>query len=98
MKSKNNRHIGGSFDDFLRADSIYEEVEATAIKKLIATTLSNQMKRRQVSISRFAAAMGTSRAAVNRILDEGNTSITLTTLTRAAALLGCRIKLQISAT
>ncbi len=40
---------------------------------------------------------GTSRAALNRVLDEDNTSITLTTLSRTAAALGCRLNLEIVA-
>ena len=39
--------------------------------------------------------MNTSRAAVNRILDEQNTSITLTTLTRAASILGYKLKVEL---
>jgi len=97
VKSKRNPHLGSDFDDFLRQDGIFEAVEAAAMKKLIASALALQMKRQQISVSRFAAALGTSRAAVKRILDEGNTSITLTTITRAAALLGCKVKLEIIA-
>ena len=97
MKPKRNPHLGSDFDDFLRQDGIFEAVEAAAMKKLIASALAPQMKRRHISVSRFAAALGTSRAAVNRILEEGNTSITLTTLTRAGALLGCKVKLELIA-
>jgi len=41
------------------------------MKKLIASAPVLQMKCRHISVSRFAAALGTSRAAVNRILNEG---------------------------
>ena len=34
MKSKTNQHIGSNFDDFLREEGIYEEVEAAALKKV----------------------------------------------------------------
>lgn len=97
MKSKNNPHVGSDFDDFLRQEGIHEEVEAAALKKVIASALTRQMKRRRVSVSKLAEALGTSRAAVNRVLDEGNTSITLNTLSRAATALGCRVKLEIVA-
>lgn len=67
------------------------------MKKVIACALTRQMKRRQVSVSKLAAALGTSRAAVNRVLDEQNTAITLHPLTRTAAALGCKVRLEIVA-
>ena len=95
MKSKNNPHIGNDFDDFLREEGLYEEVEAAALKKVIASAMAQQMKRRQISVSRLASALGTSRAAVNRILDAQNTSITLATISRTASALGCKVKLSL---
>jgi len=55
------------------------------------------MKRRRTSVSKLAETLGTSRAAVSRVLDEENTSITLTTLTRTAIALGCKVRLEIVA-
>lgn len=95
MKSKTNRHLGSDFDAFLKNEGIDQEVEAAAVKKVIAATLVRQMMRRNITVSALAATLGTSRAAVNRVLDERNTSITLTTLSRAAAALGCRLRLEI---
>ena len=97
MKSKINQHIGSNFDDFLREEGIYEEVEAAALKKVIAAALTRQMKRRHISVSKLAGALGTSRAAISRVLDEDNTSITLTTLSRTATALGCKVRLEIVA-
>jgi len=97
VKSKINPHIGTNFDEFLREEGIYEEVEASALKKVIAGALARQMKRRNISVSRLAAALGTSRAAVNRVLDGQNTSITLSTISRTASALGCKVKLEIDA-
>jgi antitoxin HicB len=39
--------------------------------------------------------MGTSRAAVDRLLDPTNTSVTLNTLGKAASVLGKRIKIEL---
>jgi antitoxin HicB len=97
LKSKINQHIGSNFDDFLREEGIYEEVEAAALKKVIAAAFTRQMKRRHVSVSKLAGALGTSRAAISRVLDEDNTSITLTTLSRTATALGCKVRLEIVA-
>jgi transcriptional regulator with XRE-family HTH domain len=55
------------------------------------------MKRRHVSVSKLAGILGTSRAAISRVLGEDNTSITLTTLSRTATALGCKVRLEIVA-
>jgi len=72
-------------------------VESAALKKVIAAALTQQMKRKGISVSALAASLGTSRAAVNRVLDDDNTSITLTTISRTAAALGCKVRLEIVA-
>jgi antitoxin HicB len=41
MKKKN---IGSSFDTWLREDGIYEEVSATAIKRVLARQVEAAMK------------------------------------------------------
>jgi len=41
--------------------------------------------------------MHTSRAALNRLLDETDTSLTLTTLASAAAALGKKVRLELTA-
>jgi DNA-binding Xre family transcriptional regulator len=97
VKSKNNPHIGSNFDEFLREQGIYEAVESAALKKVITAALTRQMKRRGISVSALATSLGTSRAAVNRVLDGNNTSITLNTIARTAAALGCKVKLEIVA-
>lgn len=79
----------------LRDEGIYSDVEATALKRVIATTLMHRMERLDISVAELARSLGTSRAAVKRVLDPLNTSLTLNTLVRVAAALGCRVKLEI---
>jgi len=55
------------------------------------------MKRRHVSVSKLAGILGTSRAAISRVLDEDSTSITLTTLSRTATALDCKVRSEIVA-
>ncbi len=38
-----NSHIGSDFDDFLREEGIFEEIEARAIKKVIAAMIEQTM-------------------------------------------------------
>ena len=93
MKSKTkktNPRRGGSLDDFLKQEGIYTDVVAQAEKEILAWKLQSVMKEKRLTISALAKRMHTSRAAVNRILDPANPSITLGTLEKAASALGKR--------
>jgi len=90
-----NKSIGSSFDDFLVEEGIAEEVEAGAIKKMIAYQLQEAIEKEQLTKTTLAARLETSRAAVNRLLDPENESITLLTLKKAANVLGKRLRLEL---
>jgi len=87
---KINPRRGGSLNDFLRKEGIYSEVVTQAEKEILAWKLQSAMKERKLTISALAKRMHTSRAAINRILDPTNPSITLGTLEKAAIALGKR--------
>jgi transcriptional regulator with XRE-family HTH domain len=53
------------------------------------------MKAQQITKTAMAARMKTSRAALNRLLDETDTSLTLATLASAAAALGKRLSFEL---
>ncbi len=95
MKQDKRLRFEEESTEHLREEGIYWEAEAAMLKRVIAATLARQMERRDATISGLAETLETSRAAVNRILDPANTSITLTTLVRIAAALGCRVKVEI---
>ena len=90
-----NKTIGSSFDDFLAEEGITEEVEAGAIKKIIAYQLQEAMIKERLTKTALAAQLSTSRAAVNRLLDPKNESITLLTLQKAATVLGKRLRFEL---
>ncbi|MDR0320197.1 MAG: helix-turn-helix domain-containing protein [Treponema sp.] len=90
-----NKAIGSSFDDFLAEEGISEEVEAGAIKKIIAYQLQEAIKREHLSMTTLATRLETSRAAVNRLLDPDNESITLLTLKKAANVLGKKLRVEL---
>jgi len=90
-----NKHIGSSFDDFLETEGIAEEVESGAIKKLIAFQLLETLEKEHLSKTELAARLHTSRAALDRLLDPDNDSVTLQTLKRAATVLGKKLKLEL---
>lgn len=90
----NKSHIGSSFDDFLREEKLLDGVEAAAVKRVLAFQVEQEMKQRQLSKTEMASRMKTSRAAVERLLDPHNTSVTLATLGRAAAALGKNLSVE----
>lgn len=94
MQKKN---IGSSFDDFLQEEAILDESTAVALKRIISWQIAEEMKAQQLTKTALAKRMHTSRAALNRLLDENDASLTLTTLASAAAALGKKINLQLSA-
>lgn len=94
MRKKN---IGSSFDDFLQGEAILDETTAVALKRVISWQIAEEMKAQQLTKTSLAKRMHTSRAALNRLLDENDASLTLTTLASAAAALGKKINLQLSA-
>ena len=91
----NNASIGSSFDDFLEEEGLKEEVENGSIKKLIAYQMQEKLKNEHLTKTELAQRLDTSRAAVNRLLDPDNDSITLLTLKKAASILGKKIKLEL---
>lgn len=90
------KHIGSSFDDFLAEEAILEESTAVAIKRVIAWQIAQEMQAQHLTKTALAKKMHTSRAALNRLLDENDASLTLTTLAGAAAALGKKIDLRLA--
>ena len=91
------KNIGSSFDDFLQEESLLESSTAVALKRVIAWQIDQEMKAQKVTKTEPAKRMHTSRAALNRLLDENDASLTLTTLASAAAALGKKVNLQLAA-
>lgn len=91
----NKKHIGSNFDDFLKEEKIYEQVQAAAIKRVVASQIAEEMKKKKITKTEMASRMKTSRAALERLLDPDNASITLFTLERAASVLGKALKVEL---
>ena len=92
MKKSN---VGSSFDSWLREEGIYEEVTATALKRVLARQLEAAMKEKQLSKAEMARRMHTSRAALNRLLDPEYAAVTLSTLRKAALAVGRQLRLEL---
>jgi DNA-binding Xre family transcriptional regulator len=90
----NNNFIGSNFDDFLKEEGIFEEVEAIAVKRSLALELQKIMKQEHISKTEMAARMKTSRSSLNRLLNPESESVTLETLERAAHAVGKKLHLE----
>ncbi len=100
MRKKRTRVLkivnkGSSFESFLQEEGILDEVDEAAIKRVIAWQVAQEMAARKLNKSELARKMETSRTQVDRLLDPANTSVTLHTLYKAAAVLGGRLRIRI---
>jgi hypothetical protein len=88
-------HSGSTFDGFLEAEGIREEVEAVAIKRVLAWQLEQAMREQQKTKRAMAKQLHTSRSQLDRLLDPRNVSVTLDTVARAAKALGKRLVIRV---
>ena len=88
------KHMGSSIDDFLKKEGIFEETQAQAVKEVVAWQLAEAMKNRKISKKKMAMLLKTSRTQVDRLLDAKN-DITLSSLQRAAAIVGRRVAIEL---
>ena len=95
MSPQPNPHIGSSFDAFLAEEGMLEACEEQAIKELVAEQIARAMQEQGLTRTAMAARMRTSRAALNRLLDPTNASVTLQTLQKAAQVIGKRLRLEL---
>ncbi len=90
-----NEHLGSSFDDFLAEEGLLAEVEATAIKRIIAYQIEQEIKNKGWTKTEMAKRMKTSRSSLDRLLDPQNSSVSLQTITKAVSTLGKKLKIEL---
>ena len=93
--AKRNVHTGSSFDDFLKDEGIFEEVQARALKRALAEQLEQSMQAAKLTKLAMAKRMATSRSQLDRVLDPSNVSVQLDTLIKAARALGKEVEIKI---
>jgi len=94
-KMAKNPHTGSSFDDFLKEEGIYEECAATALKRVLAWQVEQEMQRQKITKSAMAERMKTSRSQLDRLLDPEKTGVSLETMQRAAAVVGRELRVEL---
>ena len=93
-----NPHIGSDFDDFLREEGIYDEVKASAAKRVLARRIERERKAKRLTKAKMATRMQINYEELDRLLDPENPFIDLKMLMRAADALGKRVDIQLSDT
>ncbi len=88
------KHMGSSIDDFLKEEGIFHEAQSQAVKEVVAWQLAEAMRKRKISKARMATLLKTSRTQVDRLLDPKH-DITLSSLQRAAAMVGRRVTIEL---
>jgi antitoxin HicB len=88
------KNMGSSIDSFLKEEGIFEEAQAEAVKEVVAWQLAEAMKKKKISKNKMALLLKTSRTQIDRLLDPKN-DITLSSLQRAAAIVGRRVSIEL---
>jgi predicted XRE-type DNA-binding protein len=89
------KHIGSSFEDFLKEEGVFEATTTQAVKRILAWQVSETMKKKGISKIEMAKRMHTSRSQLDRFLDPDNDKVLLETVQRAAAAIGKRVSMSL---
>lgn len=84
-----------TLDAFLEEQGVRDGFQAVAIKEVLAWQIERAMKAEGLSQKRLAERMGTSRSQISRLLDPKDGNVTLSTLQRAAEMLGRKLRLDL---
>jgi len=94
-KARVRSRTGSRLEDLLIDEGLQDEVEAQALKRVLAWQLKTAMKARGLTKQALAARMHTSRSQLDRLLDPENDAVQLDTIARAARALGRRVELRL---
>ena len=84
-----------TLDGFLKDHGKLEEFQATAIKEALAWQILEAMKAKNITRKGLAEKMKTSRSQISRLLDPKDGNVTLSTLQRAAKMVGRSLHLEL---
>jgi len=65
----NKEYLGSNLDGFLIEHGILTDTETSAIKRVIASQISNLREEQGLTITEVAERLNISRASLNRLLD-----------------------------
>ena len=88
------QHHGSSLDSLLQEEGVFDETQALAVKEVVVWQLTEAMAKQSLTKARLAVLLKTSRSQVDRLLDPTR-DVTLSTLQRAAALVGRKLRIEL---
>lgn len=91
----NKKHLGSTIEEWLEEEGILEETTNSATKSVLAWQLAQEMKKRKLTRIKMAAAMKTSRAQLDRVLDPKSGNVTIETLQRAAKAVERKLRVEL---
>ncbi|WP_418186415.1 XRE family transcriptional regulator [Aliarcobacter lanthieri] len=89
------KNMKSDFDEFLKDENIFEEVNNNAIKRVIAYQIEQEMKQQNITQTELAKMMNTSRTVIHKLLNPENNSLTLQSLQSVANALGKRLNISL---
>ena len=90
-----DKNMGSSFEDFLKEQGTYERTTQVAQKRVLAFQIEQEMKRQNIKKSEMAKQMKTSRSVLGRLLDPDYVALNLSTVEKAASVLGKKIRIEL---
>lgn len=84
-----------TLDELLEEQGVRDAFQAIAIKEVLAWQIKQAMEGQNLSQAKLAKLMGTSRSQISRLLDPEDGNVTLSTLQRAAEMLGRKVRLEL---
>ena len=93
--AKRNPHAGSDFDDFLKNEGMFGEVQVRALKRALSEQIEESMKAANISKVKMAEMMATSRSQLDHVIDPDNISVQLDTLMKAARAVGKSVEIKI---
>ena len=91
-----NKHLGSSLDSFLETEGLLDEVEAVAVKRVLAAEVAAYLEENDVRKNAFAKRIRTSRSQLDRLLEPENPSVTLQTMVKAARGIGKKLEVRLA--
>lgn len=95
-KSKNkNIHAGSNFDDFLKEEDIFEHSQEVGAKYAFVMQLQDEMEKQRLTKEDLSKRIGTSRSALDRLLDPTKPS-NIRSFINAATAIGKHLRISMS--
>ena len=83
-----------SYEGWLKERGLSKASLENPLKAGLVWQLTEVMKRKKLTKLKMAAAMKTSRAQLDRVLDPKNGNVTIATLERAAKAVGRKLRME----